>query len=53
MLGVDFSFFKHISTNQLAIFDGILLLFRLSIQSNGIFVLGLAFLSLDIFRLFN
>ena len=53
VLGVDFSFFGHISTIQLAIFDGIFLLFRLSIQSNEIFVLGVEFFSSNKFRLFN
>ena len=43
VLGVDFSFFRHISTIQLFSFDGIFLLFRLSIQSNGIIVLGVDF----------
>ena len=43
MLGVEFSFFKHISTIQLAIFDGIFLLFRLLIQSNRVLVLEVAF----------
>ena len=53
MLRVNFSFFKHISTIQLAIFDGIFLLFRISIQNNGIFVLGVVFISSDKFRLLN
>ena len=43
MLGVNFSFFRQISTIQLAIFDGVFLLFRLSIQSKGIFVFGVEF----------
>ena len=53
MLRVDFSFFKQISTIQLAIFDGVFLLFRLSIQSNEVFVLGVVFISSDKFRLLN
>ena len=53
MLGMDFSFFKHISTIQLAIFDGIFLLFQISIQSNKIFVLGVVFISSVKFRLLN
>ena len=53
MLGVDFSFFRHNSTIQLFNFDGNFLLFRLSIQSNGIFVLGVDFVSSDKIRLFN
>ena len=43
MLGVNFSFFRQISTIQLGIFDGFFLLFRLLIQSNQVFVLGVAF----------
>ena len=43
MLGVDFSFFREISTIQLAIFDGFFLLFRLLIQGNGVFALGVDF----------
>ena len=43
MLGVVFSFFKHISTIELAIFDGIFLLFRILIQGNGVFALGVDF----------
>ena len=53
VLRVDFSFFKQISTIQLAIFDGVFLLFRLSIQSNEVFVLGVVFISSDKFRLLN
>ena len=53
MLGVKFSFFKQISAIQLTTFDGVFLLFRLSVQSDGIFVLGVEFFSSDKFRLFN
>ena len=50
MLGVKFTFFRQISAIQLTIFDGVFLLFRLSIHGNGVFVLGVNF---SFFRQFS
>ena len=53
MFGMDFDFFRQVSTFLQAIFDGVFLLFRLSVQKyRNICALG-GFFSSDKFRLFN